>query len=68
MTVTPEQARRFAINVRIPGWARNEPVPSDLYRFARCNAGPATLTVNGQPAADDDRQGLRDDRSHLDAR
>ena len=28
MTVTP-QARRFAINVRIPGWARNEPVPSD---------------------------------------
>ena len=20
-------------NVRIPGWARNEPVPSDLYRF-----------------------------------
>ena len=25
--------RRFAINVRIPGWARNEPVPSDLYRF-----------------------------------
>jgi hypothetical protein len=24
-----EQARRFAINVRIPGWARSEPVPSD---------------------------------------
>ena len=23
----------FTLNVRIPGWARNEPVPSDLYRF-----------------------------------
>ena len=33
MTVKPKQARRFAINVRIPGWARNEPVPSALYRF-----------------------------------
>ena len=33
ITITPQQARRFALNVRIPGWARNEPVPSDLYRF-----------------------------------
>jgi hypothetical protein len=50
MTVTPERARRFAINVRIPGWARNEPVPSDLYRFA--DAAPAaTIHVNGQPVA-----------------
>ncbi|MGH9383167.1 MAG: glycoside hydrolase family 127 protein [Vicinamibacterales bacterium] len=33
LTVTPAAARAFAIRVRIPGWARNEPVPSDLYRF-----------------------------------
>ena len=26
---------RSRSHVRIPGWARNEPVPSDLYRFAR---------------------------------
>jgi DUF1680 family protein len=38
MIVRPQQARRFAINVRIPGWARGEPVPSDLYRFI----GPST--------------------------
>src|SRR5204862_8125985 len=31
MTVTPDQPGKLAINVRIPGWARNEPVPSDLY-------------------------------------
>jgi DUF1680 family protein len=50
MTITPEKARRFAINVRIPGWARNEPVPSDLYKFAEA-APPATISVNGQPVA-----------------
>jgi DUF1680 family protein len=47
MTVTPPKARRFAINVRIPGWARNEPVPSDLYRFADTATDAATIKVNG---------------------
>ena len=47
MIVKPKQARRFAINVRIPGWARKEPVPSALYRFIdNAGAGP-TVTVNG---------------------
>ena len=47
MTVTPAASRRFALNVRIPGWARNQPVPSDLYRFMDANAPAATITVNG---------------------
>ena len=34
--------------MRIPGWARNEPVPSDLYRFADRNAGTVVLKVNGK--------------------
>lgn len=40
----------FALNVRIPGWARNEPVPSDLYHFAESSTDtpPVTLTVNGE--------------------
>ena len=30
--------------MRIPGWARNEPVPSDLYRFTRRDqSAPPTL-------------------------
>jgi hypothetical protein len=45
--VTPETAGAFALNVRIPGWARNEPVPSDLYRFADAAPPPPTLKVNG---------------------
>ena len=34
--------------MRIPGWAREEPVPGDLYRFLD-TAPPATLKVNGAP-------------------
>jgi DUF1680 family protein len=54
MTVNPSpRGGAFAINVRIPGWARNEPVPSDLYRFAdKASAEqPVTLKVNGKPIA-----------------
>lgn len=50
LTLTPERPASFAVKVRIPGWARNEPVPSDLYRFVdRVDAAPA-LAVNGTPA------------------
>jgi DUF1680 family protein len=49
LTLTPERDRRFVVRIRIPGWARNEPVPSDLYTFLD-KAANATLTVNGQAA------------------
>ena len=49
MTVAPARARQFAVSVRIPGWARNEPVPSDLYRFLDRAAASPTITVNGRP-------------------
>jgi len=50
ISLTPERPAPFAVKVRIPGWARNEPVPSDLYRFAdRVDAAPS-LAVNGTPA------------------
>jgi DUF1680 family protein len=47
--VDPEEAGEFAVHVRIPGWARNQPVPSDLYSFLDEASGEASLTVNGQP-------------------
>ena len=46
LTVAPEHAGTFAINMRIPGWAREEPVPGDLYRFID-KAPAATIKVNG---------------------
>lgn len=47
--VTPERSADLVIRVRIPGWAREEAVPSDLYRFADAPAKPAVLKVNGKP-------------------
>ena len=48
LTVVPEKAGTFAINLRIPGWARGEPVPGDLYRFLD-TAPPPTMKINGAP-------------------
>jgi DUF1680 family protein len=47
LTVNPDKAGDFSVNIRIPGWARNEPVPSDLYRFTDKAPDPV-LKVNGR--------------------
>ncbi len=49
IVVTPDRARSFPVSVRIPGWAHEEPVPSDLYRFADSPAPAPTLKVAGRP-------------------
>lgn len=41
-------AKLGTVFVRIPGWARNEPVPGDLYRFAKQAANEPALAVNGR--------------------
>ena len=48
ISVDPGQANPFVIKVRIPGWARGEVVPSDLYRFADDSHPPVHLRLNGQ--------------------
>jgi len=48
-TVNPERGIDFKINLRIPGWARNEAVPSDLYRYIDKVEAPVVLKVNGKP-------------------
>ncbi|MEW6250855.1 MAG: beta-L-arabinofuranosidase domain-containing protein [Planctomycetota bacterium] len=45
--VSPATPGRFVLRVRIPGWARGEVVPGDLYRFADECAERAVLKVNG---------------------
>ena len=49
ITVNPDRAAEFTMNVRIPGWARNEVVPSDLYRFQDQVNDQIILKVNGSP-------------------
>jgi len=48
ITIDPEKTQRFTLFVRIPGWARNEPVPGDLYRFQENSDEKPTLKVNGK--------------------
>jgi uncharacterized protein len=49
ISVDPEQAAEFTMKIRVPGWARGEVVPSDLYRFEDQSALSPVLKVNGSP-------------------
>lgn len=49
LTVTPQAAKNFSIALRIPGWARNQPVPGDLYRYLGESPAKPVITVNGEP-------------------
>ena len=41
--------KEMALKVRIPGWVRGEPVPSDLYAYADDARPGYSVTVNGVP-------------------
>jgi DUF1680 family protein len=45
--VDPETPGQFGVNIRIPGWAQNRPVPSDLYRYLDANNEAPVIKVNG---------------------
>jgi uncharacterized protein len=47
IAVAPAAPSTFTVNVRVPGWARDEAVPSTLYRFMDKARAP-TIAVNGQ--------------------
>jgi DUF1680 family protein len=50
LTVNPNKKSIFTLYLRIPGWANNQPVPSDLYKYANPATEPITIKINGQPA------------------
>lgn len=52
--IAPEETREFTLAVRIPGWARGAPVPSDLYSYLVSASGAQftgmwVVAVNGSP-------------------
>jgi len=57
VTVEPEKEAQFVVYVRIPGWAQNQPVPSDLYKFVKTVRDPVTLKVNGEAVPGDIENG-----------
>ncbi|MFB0564428.1 MAG: glycoside hydrolase family 127 protein [Candidatus Aminicenantaceae bacterium] len=48
ISIEPEKSTVFSVNVRIPGWAKNEPVPSNLYSYLNKSDEPVTLKVNSE--------------------
>jgi len=50
ISVAPAAESRFKIYLRIPGWARKSPVPTDLYSFVD-EAGKYSVSVNGKPVS-----------------
>jgi DUF1680 family protein len=56
--VTPENAGLRKIFVRIPGWARNEAVPGDLYRFVDTSVALARIRINGEEINFDTQKGF----------
>jgi DUF1680 family protein len=48
ITVNPAKTAKFTVRVRIPGWARQEAMPGDLYTFEDRTAVPITILLNGK--------------------
>ena len=46
--IDPARPNTFPLKIRIPGWAKGEIVPLDLYDFHEFSGRPVSLKVNGQ--------------------
>lgn len=46
--INPKKSFDFSMLIRIPGWARNEAMPSDLYQFNRVSDKKTIITINGK--------------------
>jgi len=49
-TVSPRSSfQTFTLMIRIPGWAQNEAMPSDIYSFEDPTDKKVTININGNP-------------------
>jgi DUF1680 family protein len=49
LLVSPQRTGEFEIKVRVPGWAVNKPIPSDLYTFNDLPKDQPKILVNNSP-------------------
>jgi uncharacterized protein len=47
--INPKRTADFTLAFRIPGWARNEAVPGDLYKFVDAHDQPVKMWLNNKP-------------------
>ena len=48
LTFQPKKPAKFTLRLRLPGWARNQPLPSDLYHYDDGLKPETKLSVNGK--------------------
>lgn len=48
--VDPGHAGSFTLHIRIPGWAKGEALPGNLYHFAGVKEKKVTIRINGKKA------------------
>jgi DUF1680 family protein len=58
ITVNPEQPEKFSLYIRIPGWAQDQPLPSNLYHYLNKSEEIVTLKVNDKQVALDLERGF----------
>ena len=51
ISVNPKKEANFTIKLRVPGWARNEVLPGDLYSYKKASTQKPTISVNGETLA-----------------
>ena len=57
LTIDKNAAGTFAMKIRIPGWVRNQVVPSDLYTYSDGKRPGYSVKVNGEEATSALEQG-----------
>ncbi len=55
--VKRNSAGRFTLKLRIPGWVRNQPVPSDLYSYSDNKRLTYSVKVNGETVESELKEG-----------
>lgn len=48
ITVNPIKNSEFTVKMRVPGWARNQVLPGDLYSYATQSSSKVSVTINGE--------------------
>jgi DUF1680 family protein len=46
VTISPEKESEFTVKFRIPGWSRNEVLPSDLYSYSKPLENESSIKIN----------------------
>jgi len=53
----PEKETNFTLRLRIPGWAQNQVLPGDLYRYKNTESEKVELMVNGEKSEQPIKEG-----------